>query len=138
MPRDYFIAETPFFGEEHARLAAGVADFAAREVAPRAGGEEQADADAHFRELLALLAEADLLRYAVAREGSRLDARSLCLVREALAYHSATADLAFAMQGLGTYALSLAAPEHVRDFWLDRAHPAERKAKHKRRPSDGE
>jgi acyl-CoA dehydrogenase len=25
------------------------------------------------------------------------------------------------MQGLGTYAVSLAAPEHVRDFWLERA-----------------
>jgi acyl-CoA dehydrogenase len=121
MPRDQFIAETPFFGEEHVRLAAGVADFAAREVGPRAAAEEAGDADAHFRELLALLAEADLLRYSVASEGSPLDARSLCLVREALAYHSSTADLAFTMQGLGTYALSLAAPEHVRDFWLGRA-----------------
>jgi acyl-CoA dehydrogenase len=50
-----------------------------------------------------------------------LDARSLCLVREALAYYSPLADLAFVMQGLGTYALSLAADEHVRDFWLERA-----------------
>src|SRR4029453_9385585 len=40
---------------------------------------------------------------------------------EALAYSSALADLAFVMQGLGTYAISLAAPEHVRDFWLSRA-----------------
>ena len=29
--------------------------------------------------------------------------------------------LAFVMQGLGTYAISLAAPDHVRDFWLSRA-----------------
>ena len=29
--------------------------------------------------------------------------------------------MAFVMQGLGTYAISLAAPEHVRDFWLGRA-----------------
>ena len=121
MPRDLFIAETPFFGEEHARLAAGVANFAAQEIEPRAAAGETADQDAHFRELLALLAQADLLRYAVAREGSLLDARSLCVVREALAYHSAVADLAFTMQGLGTYAVSLAAPEHVRDFWLERA-----------------
>jgi acyl-CoA dehydrogenase len=121
MPRDAFIAETPFFDEGHARLADGVANFAAQEIGPRAGAEESGDADAHFREVLALLAQADLLRYAVARAGSPLDARSLCVVREALAYHSATADLAFTMQGLGTYAVSLAAPEHVRDFWLDRA-----------------
>ncbi|HWS55470.1 MAG TPA: acyl-CoA dehydrogenase family protein [Pyrinomonadaceae bacterium] len=121
MPRDSFIAETPFFDEEHARLADGVANFAAQEIEPRAGAEEAGNADEHFREVLGLLAQADLLRYAVARAGSPLDARSLCVVREALAYHSATADLAFTMQGLGTYAVSLAAPEHVRDFWLDRA-----------------
>lgn len=121
MPRDLFIAETPFFGDEHARLAAGVANFAAQEIEPRSGAAEGGDPDAHFRELLGLLAQADLLRYSVARGGSPLDARSLCVVREALAYHSAVADLAFTMQGLGTYAVSLAAPEHVRDFWLDRA-----------------
>ena len=120
MQRDRFIEETPFFTDEHARLAASVSNFAAREVEPRAG--EEADADAHFRALLSLLAQADLLSYAVARgDGTPLDARSLCLVRECLAYHSPLADLAFVMQGLGTYALSLAAPEHVRDFWLGRA-----------------
>jgi acyl-CoA dehydrogenase len=31
------------------------------------------------------------------------------------------ADLAFVMQGLGTYAISISASEHVRDFWLARA-----------------
>jgi acyl-CoA dehydrogenase len=47
--------------------------------------------------------------------------RSLCLIREALAYSSALADLAFVMQGLGTYAIAKAAPDHVRDFWVSRA-----------------
>ena len=70
---------------------------------------------------MALLAQADLLRFAVVAEATAMDARSLCLVREALAYSSSLADLAFVMQGLGTYALALAAPEHVRDFWLERA-----------------
>ncbi len=51
----------------------------------------------------------------------KLDVRALCLIREALAYSSALADLAFVMQGLGTYAISQAAPEHVRDFWVSRA-----------------
>ena len=121
MQRDSFIEGMPFFTDEHARLAAGVSDFAAREVEPLAS-EEIEDADAHFRALLSLLAQADLLDYAVARgDGTPLDARSLCLVRESLAYHSPVADLAFVMQGLGTYAAALAAPEHVRDFWLARA-----------------
>src|SRR5215211_4819763 len=122
MQRDGFIEETPFFTDEHARLATSVSNFAAREVEPFAREEEGPEADASFRALLSLLAQADLLSYSVARgDGAPLDARSLSVVREALAYHSPLADLAFVMQGLGTYAVSLAAPEHVRDFWLGRA-----------------
>jgi acyl-CoA dehydrogenase len=122
MQRDGFIEETPFFTDEHARLATSVANFAASEVEPLAHEEEGPASDANFRALLSLLAQADLLSYSVARgDGAPLDARSLSVVREALAYHSPLADLAFVMQGLGTYAVSLAAPEHVRDFWLERA-----------------
>jgi acyl-CoA dehydrogenase len=43
------------------------------------------------------------------------------LIREALSYSSSLADLAFVMQGLGTFAISRAATEHVREFWLERA-----------------
>lgn len=122
MQRDGFIEETPFFTDVHARLAASVWNFAAREVEPLAHADEGPGADANFRALLSLLAQADILSYSVARgNGAPLDSRSLCVVREALAYHSPLADLAFVMQGLGTYAISLAAPEHVRDFWLERA-----------------
>ena len=126
MTRDRFIAETPFFEEEHAPLAEGVAVFVAREIEPRAVAADAGglDEDAHFRELLDLLAQSGLLSYAVAGAGGDarpLDTRALCVIREALAYSSAVADLAFVMQGLGTYAISLAAPEHVRDFWLERA-----------------
>src|SRR5919205_514687 len=121
MQRDRFIEETPFFAEEHTRLATSVANFAADEIEPHAHKEEAAT-DENYRSLVALLAQTGLLNYSVARaEGAPLDARSLCVVREALSYHSPLADLAFVMQGLGTYAVSLAAPEHVRDFWLARA-----------------
>ena len=116
---DRLIEQLPFFTTEQRNLAASVAGFAAREIEPRAGEEE--DTEAQFRALLELLAGADLLRYAVAPAGGALDARSLCLLREALAYSSSLADLAFVMQGLGTYAISLAAPDHVQDFWLRRA-----------------
>ncbi len=116
---DRLIEEIPFFTEEQRTLAASVAGFAAHEIEPRAGEED--DVDAQFRALLESLAQAGLLRYAVASAGASLDVRALCLIREALSYASSLADLAFAMQGLGTYAISLAAPEHVRDFWLSRA-----------------
>ena len=116
---DRFIDEMPFFTAEHRRLAAGVAGFASREIEARARADNETDEQ--FRALLALLAQAELLRYAVAQPGAAFDVRALCLIRETLSYFSSLADLAFVMQGLGTYALSLAAPEHVRDFWLERA-----------------
>ncbi|HEX8424013.1 MAG TPA: acyl-CoA dehydrogenase family protein [Pyrinomonadaceae bacterium] len=122
---DRFIEETPFFTAEHLRLAASVASFVWREIEPRAEsdeeGAEQAQSDAKFRELVSLLAQAELLRYAVARPDAPFDVRALCLIREELSYCSPLADLAFVMQGLGTHAISLAAPEHVREFWLTRA-----------------
>src|SRR5919202_6437236 len=120
---DPFIAETPFFTTEQRNLAASAVVFVAREIETRAVEEEQEgqDIDASFRAYMDVLAKADLLRYAIAPPGGRLDVRSVCLLREALSYSSALADLAFAMQGLGTYPLSLAAPDHVRDFWLERA-----------------
>ncbi len=117
---DTLIEELPFFTDEHHRLSVSVANFAAQEIELRSG--EEADVEAQFRALLGLLAQADLLRYAVARgENGPLDVRALCVIREALAYSSPLADLAFVMQGLGTFAISRAAPEHVRDFWLTRA-----------------
>lgn len=120
---DSFIAETPFFTTEQRNLSISVAGFVAHEIETRAVEEEQhgQETDASFRAYLDVLAKADLLRYAIASPGGRLDTRSLCLIRESLAYASSLADLAFVMQGLGTYPLSLAAPEHVRDFWLARA-----------------
>lgn len=118
---DRFIEESPFFSDDHRRLAASVADFAAHEIEPHATEAEEAK-DEDYRALVRLLAAADLLRFSVRRgAGAPFDVRSLCLVREALAYSSALADLAFVMQGLGTYAVSLAAPEHVREFWVSRA-----------------
>ena len=109
--------ELPFFSSEHRSLVQSVGQFVAREIEPHAGAED--DVDGLARHFVGLLAGAGLLSYAVAK--SRLDLRSLCLVREELSYSSSLADLAFVMQGLGTYAIAQAAPDHVRDFWLKRA-----------------
>jgi acyl-CoA dehydrogenase len=115
---DHLIDQLPFFTTDQRNLAQGVARFVEREIEPQA--IEERDVDEIARNYVTLLANAGVLRYAVARD-SKLDIRALCLIREALAYSSALADLAFVMQGLGTYAISQAAPEHVRDFWLSRA-----------------
>lgn len=109
--------DLPLFSPDHRNLADSVAQFAAREIEPHGGVEE--DIEGLARHFVNLLASAGLLNYAVAE--SKLDIRSLCLIRETLAYSSSLADLAFVMQGLGTYAIAQAAPDHVREFWLSRA-----------------
>ena len=114
---DRLISQLPFFTPEHRNLAQTVAQFVAHEIEPRAAVEENVEEVA--RDFVHLLAGAGLLKYSVAE--SKLDVRALCLIREELAYSSALADLAFVMQGLGTYAIARAAPDHVRDFWLSRA-----------------
>jgi acyl-CoA dehydrogenase len=117
---DSFITTTPFFTTEHRALAERVGELAEREVEMRAGDDES-DADQALSNYVLLLAENDLLRYAVASPEQAFDLCSFCIIRETLSYSSSLADLAFVMQGLGTYAISLAAREHVRDFWLSRA-----------------
>lgn len=117
---DTFIASTPFFTAEHRALAERIAAFAEREVEVRAADDET-DVEEALRSYVLLLAENDFLGYAVAEPARPFDLRSFCLIRETLSYSSPLADLAFVMQGLGTYAISLAATEHVRDFWLTRA-----------------
>ena len=114
---DSLISQLPIFTPEHRNLSQSVTQFVEREVEPRASSEE--DVEGLARTFVGLLAEAGILNYSVAE--SKLDIRSLCLIREALAYSSPLADLAFVMQGLGTYAISQAAPDHVREFWLSRA-----------------
>jgi acyl-CoA dehydrogenase len=116
---DKLIEQLPFFTAEHRTLAEDLRTFVDSEIEPRAA--EERDVDSQLRELVTTLANAKVLRLAVAEPATKLDVRALCLVRESLSYSSALADLAFVMQGLGTYAISQAAPEHIRDFWLSRA-----------------
>ncbi|HET9711397.1 MAG TPA: acyl-CoA dehydrogenase family protein, partial [Pyrinomonadaceae bacterium] len=115
---DRLINQLPFFNPEHQNLAKTVAQFVADEIEPRAAESEE-DVEGAARHFVSLLASTGMLKFAVA--DTKLDIRALCLIREALAYSSSLADLAFVMQGLGTYAISQAAPDHVREFWLSRA-----------------
>jgi acyl-CoA dehydrogenase len=72
--------------------------------------------------LVARLAETGLLRHVVAAAyggiHERLDVRSLCIVRETLARFAGLADFAFAMQGLGSGAISLFGTEDQRRTYL--------------------
>lgn len=114
---DRFIEQLPFFTPDHLDLARSVAKFVQLEV--KAPDLDESDVDARVRHYVKALAKAGALNY-VASDGP-LDIRAICLIREGLSYASSLADLAFIMQGLGTYAISRAAPDHVREFWLKRA-----------------
>jgi alkylation response protein AidB-like acyl-CoA dehydrogenase len=104
----------PFLDDAHRERAAALEAWAASELADVAEPSE-AELDDHCRDLVARLADGGWLHAAV---GAPIDVRALCLTRETLAYHHALADFAFAMQGLGSGAISLFGSEELRDRYL--------------------
>ncbi|HSN31331.1 MAG TPA: acyl-CoA dehydrogenase family protein [Ideonella sp.] len=109
----------PFFDDRHRVLARTLDAWAAQHV----GHEHAGDVDARCRALVAALGDAGWLRHAVggtAHGGAAeaIDTRSICLIRETLARHDGLADFAFAMQGLGSGAISLAGSEAQKRRWL--------------------
>lgn len=105
---DTSFLDWPFLEDHHRALARDLGAWAAEHIAPLAGGH--GDVDAACRRIVRLLGEAGWLRYCVpASHGGlfeTLDVRSLCLIRETLAYHFGLADFVFAMQGLGSGVIS--------------------------------
>jgi acyl-CoA dehydrogenase len=109
----------PFFEENHRRFARELRAFAAREIA---GLADREDVDGSCRSLVGALGRAGWLRATVPQAYGGLhgflDVRALCLAREILAYHDGLADFAFAMQGLGTGAITLAGSEALKARYL--------------------
>jgi acyl-CoA dehydrogenase len=110
----------PFFEDRHRALAEEIERWATDAI--RDPDPNATDVDGTCRMLVAHLAEAGLLRHVVpgARGGTHqsLDVRCLCLVRETLARFASLADFAFAMQGLGSGAISLFGTEDQRRTYL--------------------
>jgi acyl-CoA dehydrogenase len=102
----------PFFEARHRTLARDLEAWAALHVSQ----EHTADVDAACRALVKSLGAGGWLHHAV---GHAIDTRAICLIRETLARHSGLADFAFAMQGLGSGAISLAgSTEHKARYLL--------------------
>ncbi len=99
----------PFFESEHRSLAHGIEEWGNANLGTVAA--EAADIDDSVRALVRTLADAGWLRYVLPKAfggiTERLDVRSLCLIREALARRGGLADFAFAMQGLGSGPITL-------------------------------
>ena len=104
---DVSFLDWPFFDDVHRTVAARARAWVASNVAR----EEASDVDAACRAFVRSLGDGGWLRYTVPKRYGgifeRLDVRSLCVLRETLAYASGLADFCFAMQGLGTGAVTL-------------------------------
>jgi acyl-CoA dehydrogenase len=108
--------EWPFFEPRHAALEQALDAWAAQHVSQH----HEADVDAACRRLVRQLGEGGWLRHAVGAAGEAIDTRAICLIRETLARHNGLADFAFAMQGLGSGAISLFGSAANRDEYLPR------------------
>ena len=107
----------PFFDERHRTLARTLDAWAGEHIAHGEGS----DVDAECRALVRTLGAGGWLHHAVAPQpGDAIDTRAICLVRETLARHHGLADFAFAMQGLGSGAISLQGTPAQRERYLPR------------------
>jgi acyl-CoA dehydrogenase len=96
----------PFFDVAHRQMAPALVEWAVQQQV------DETDDRAACREWVQRLGAGGWLRYCVpAAHGgalATLDSRALVILRETLAYLSPLADFAFAMQGLGSGAITLA------------------------------
>ncbi|MBW8831839.1 MAG: acyl-CoA dehydrogenase family protein [Burkholderiales bacterium] len=110
----------PFFEERHRALASELDAWCSANIRHAHG-----DVDAECRALVKQLGAAGWLRHAIAGVScggttDAIDTRSICLLRETLAWHHGLADFAFAMQGLGSGAISLHGTAEQRERYLPR------------------
>jgi acyl-CoA dehydrogenase len=111
----------PFFEDRHRNLARELEAWAAATLR----GSHSEDVDADCRALVRSLGAAGWLAHAVAGTAhggaaDAIDTRAICILRETLARHDGLADFAFAMQGLGSGAISLAGSDAQKAHWLPR------------------
>ncbi|MCR9135357.1 MAG: acyl-CoA dehydrogenase family protein [Alphaproteobacteria bacterium] len=114
----------PFFEARHADFHDRFDDWVGRNLSDL----DHSDVDGCCRAIAGRLGEAGWLMHSAidpADPGGKLDVRTLCLTREILARHDGLADFVFAMQGLGTGALSLFGSSAQREQWLSKTRCGE-------------
>jgi len=110
LPDDSRTLRWPFFEDAHRQLRASLQQWASTHL--QDVSHEAEHVDATCCDLVQRLGADGWLRHAIAGTAygashDVIDTRSLCLLRETLAWHHGLADFAFAMQGLGSGAISL-------------------------------
>ena len=116
---DKTFLDWPFFAEKHRVMAKALTSWTLETLSE---SEEPLDVDAVCRTLVRRLAQGGWLRYCVPAAfggvNEKLDVRALCLIRETLAYHSGLADFSFAIQGLGSGAITLFGSSDLQQAYL--------------------
>ena len=103
----------PFFEDRH-RILADKLDAWAEANLSKINHD---DTDIATRALVQMLGDSGWLEHS-ASTTETLDVRTLCLIRETLARYDGLADFAFAMQGLGTGAITLFGSQAQKNAWL--------------------
>jgi acyl-CoA dehydrogenase len=120
MPNRDFL-DWPFFEERHRTLATELDTWCAAHIS----ADHSSGVDEICRHLVKQLGDAGWLRHAVGGKAyggiaDAVDTRAICILRETLARYSGLADFAFAMQGLGSGAISLFGSEEQKQNYLTR------------------
>jgi len=123
--------EWPFFEDAHRELAQRLDQWC---LDQKLSALDDSDVYAACAGLVKRMGRDGWLRYAVpaGEQGElggvypALDSRSLCLIRETLGRHHTLADFAFAMQGLGSGAISLAGSAGLQARYLPSVAAGER------------
>jgi acyl-CoA dehydrogenase len=125
----------PFFEARHRDLHAAITAWSGQHLAvphgdgqaasaAHAAGDARAAVDAHCVALVSKLGAGGFLRHCVRQDqggaAPDFDVRSIAIIREALARFDGLADFAFAMQGLGSGALTLAGSAELQRIYLPR------------------
>ncbi len=112
----------PFFDDHHRHLKRDLQTWSRHHLATH---DHDGDVDQACKDLVRALGQGGWLKHAIAgktygAEREVIDTRSICLLREELAWHHGLADFAFAMQGLGSGAISLFGSESQKTNYLPR------------------
>jgi acyl-CoA dehydrogenase len=113
----------PFLEPRHKALATDLDRWAGRVLSDES--IEDLSVDDACRKLVRQLGEGGWLKYAIGgaaygASADTIDTRAVCLIRETLARHSGLADFAFAMQGLGSGAISIFGSHAQKQRYLPR------------------
>ncbi len=109
----------PFLEEQHKHLENNLDAWAKKNLQHA----HEPDVDAACKKLVRELGAAGWFKHAVAGKefgglAEDINTRAICIVRETLARHSGLADFCFAMQGLGSGAISLFGTKEQKQMYL--------------------